>query len=604
MKLIIQVESLYRLGIAEDDIDLVVLDESESILEQFSSGLHGNFNASWAMFENMIKRAKHVVCMDANLENMTVNTMLNIRGEDSAVFHHNTFKNMIEDKYYFTTSQETWLAKLHEYLKNNKKIVIPANSLTLANAVNTSIVKAFPNKRVRIYSSETKNSTKSEHFADVAKHWDGLDVLIYTPTCSAGVSFELEHFDALFGYFTDLSCTVETCRQMLARVRILKSREHHIFISSQIKFHPTDIDEIKNQLRNNRSALFQEHGGPVVPWHYGDYGEILFYESPYFKLWVETIRIRNLSKNNFILRFIQQVRNGGAEISELPALALDEEFKLLFVGSKTENNLYYITRVAESPNITDETAAFLYQKQEAQDDIEPEEKYSLEKYNLLSYYRLPKDQVITPDFVEKYNSPKTKEIFRNLRVFEGYSSVEVALDDLKHRESSYYRSGQEYAHSASSLQASACDHHDLVKSKYSYTRHYIATSLLSLCGLKLFDLTPTNMLLINLEKNRSQIIKRQDEIVREFEIWNTQLSDNEKMIKFINCVLKKMYGIQIRKTTIGLFAAHCLEWDQIHIQFIVSGEPVAIDGPVIATKIMYEKLTGPELINKFRANIC
>jgi hypothetical protein len=32
------------------------------------------------------------------------------------------------------------------------------------------------------------------------------DVLIYSPTITAGVSIEVDHYDELFGFFTDRSC--------------------------------------------------------------------------------------------------------------------------------------------------------------------------------------------------------------------------------------------------------------------------------------------------------------------------------------------------------------------------------------------------------------
>ncbi len=56
-KLIVQVESLYRLEILDgcEPPDLLILDECESIFEQFDSGLlRGNFNACFAKFAWML----------------------------------------------------------------------------------------------------------------------------------------------------------------------------------------------------------------------------------------------------------------------------------------------------------------------------------------------------------------------------------------------------------------------------------------------------------------------------------------------------------------------------------------------------------------------
>lgn len=36
---------------------------------------------------------------------------------------------------------------------------------------------------------------KAEHFKDVHQHWTNYQVILYSPTLTAGVSFELEYFD-------------------------------------------------------------------------------------------------------------------------------------------------------------------------------------------------------------------------------------------------------------------------------------------------------------------------------------------------------------------------------------------------------------------------
>ena len=41
---------------------------------------------------------------------------------------------------------------------------------------------------------------KKEHFKDVEKYWEDCDLLIYTSTLTAGVSFEKVHFDINISY--------------------------------------------------------------------------------------------------------------------------------------------------------------------------------------------------------------------------------------------------------------------------------------------------------------------------------------------------------------------------------------------------------------------
>lgn len=74
---------------------------------------------------------------------------------------------------------------------------------------------------------------------NVNELWSELDVLIYSPTISAGVSFDKLHFDIMFGVICDKSCTERDYHQMLRRVRKIKS--DNILILNYSSF---QIDEL------------------------------------------------------------------------------------------------------------------------------------------------------------------------------------------------------------------------------------------------------------------------------------------------------------------------------------------------------------------------
>ena len=108
---------------------------------------------------------------------------------------------------------------------DGKRIVVVSNSLREAKEIRESLTADFPQKKIELYSSETPQSKKALHFADVEKYWASVDVLMYTPTVSAGVSFEALHFDCMFVNLSDRSCNVETARQMMGRVRQLRDKD-------------------------------------------------------------------------------------------------------------------------------------------------------------------------------------------------------------------------------------------------------------------------------------------------------------------------------------------------------------------------------------------
>ncbi|EXX68840.1 uncharacterized protein OCT59_012826 [Rhizophagus irregularis] len=112
-RVIVQVESLHRIIIPSEHkpIDVLVLDEVESTLAQFSSGLHKHFSSAFAAFKWMLSTARHVVCMDANLGARTIKTLRRMRALPM-LLHWNVFSQAKEDQFYFTTNMGDWIESL------------------------------------------------------------------------------------------------------------------------------------------------------------------------------------------------------------------------------------------------------------------------------------------------------------------------------------------------------------------------------------------------------------------------------------------------------------------------------------------------------------
>lgn len=75
-----------------------------------------------------------------------------------------------------------------------------------------------PDYNVLVYNSRTPEIVRNLHFSDPDKYMIG-DVLIYTPTITAGISIEIVHYDNMYCIFEDQSCNADQCIQMIGRVR-------------------------------------------------------------------------------------------------------------------------------------------------------------------------------------------------------------------------------------------------------------------------------------------------------------------------------------------------------------------------------------------------
>lgn len=564
-RLIVQVESLNRLKMSAhpEPIDLLVLDEVESILAQFNSGLHKHFNAAFAMFQWMIQTAHHVVCMDANLSDRTYNMLMRMRPLHPINFHWNQFARASADIYNFTADQSAWLGKLYELLSAGLKIVLTTNSLTEAKAYEEAIRREFPKKSIMLYSSETSVSEKTRHFEDVHSYWGKLEVLIFTPTCSAGVSFELEHFDTLFGYFCDSSCDVETCRQMIGRVRNLRTHEHYICFRTTKSMLPTTTTDIGKRIRDKRCGLYREVDDTSIQFEYDANGEIRFYESNYYHLWVETIRINNLSKNDFARRFIDQVADTGAQIDLLQStLSLEISSALLLTHREIRKELKETrcNAIATAANIEPEEAAYIREALQSQIEVDPQLRIAYEKYQLCDVYSWH-GRPIDAAFVDAYQGFETRRVYRNLcRITKG-STILESLKLMRNQEFEHYNYIMD---SRTESFEYVNESRDLLRDKttYVFQSHFIAIWLLRICGFTcITDKKHIHEELIEARlRNSIPALKNAiDNIVFEFEIPQPNLdrigreTDRARflsnILRTINAVLRIMYGLQVKRLT-------------------------------------------------------
>jgi len=117
---------------------------------------------------------------------------------------------------------------LYRAIEQDRTVVVPITSANKASEIHKYITEKFPSKWVGYYSSSS--GSKSD-FNNVNEVFVNYDVLIYTPTLTAGVSFDMCHFDVMFCWFDPYSCNAETCVQMMGRIRELKDHEYYIHVT-------------------------------------------------------------------------------------------------------------------------------------------------------------------------------------------------------------------------------------------------------------------------------------------------------------------------------------------------------------------------------------
>lgn len=604
-RLIVQVESLHRLVMETnpEPIDLLILDEVESIFSQFNSGLHRHFNAAFAMFRWLIRYSQFVICMDANLSDRTYHTLMKMRSDYPAHFHWNCYQRAAEDNYYFTGDQGIWLEKMFTRLEEGNKIVVATNSLTEAKSIAKTIGDDHPDKKIALYSSETPASEKQLHFGNVHEYWSKLDVLIYTPTVSAGISFEKEHFDCLFGYFSDMSCDTETARQMLQRVRNFSMNEYNICLRGTPKNLPVKTEDIRQLVYNKRAGLYRKIGDAALQFEYAQDGTLQYYESDYFHLWMETMRIENLSKNDYVQRFIDQVADTGATINLMQTDAKKAALTAIRqrqTNTKMEIKDEHCALVAEAEVLSYEDAQKIREDLSKQIDVSTENRLAYEKWLVCETYDWKKP--VDGEFIKKYSNEDAKRIYRNLKRISEKESINATLNGIKDREAKHYG----YLMNTRSLEKGyITEGKDLQRDKYTYVyqAHSLAIWLLRLCCFQCITDGSKSQLMVMNSRFRDalpSLEKSMPTLSYEFQLSRVSfqriraIADPCKFVmeilKIINAVLRKQYGIEIKRTpkTFKNDTTYHLQWTKIGNLFQYGAEIDPEDErPFILSKLKF-----------------
>ncbi len=430
-RIIIQLESLHRLQINNNPIDLLIMDESESLFEQIDSGLYQSFGKSFAAFQYLIKHSKMVICMDAYLSQRTYNIIRHIRGLNNSVYHANKYKREKDTTLNIYEDYNVWLSKLLTLLKDDKKIAFMCNSKSDAMAIRSVVADKFPDKNIGYYSQdEPPQHVKIKHFSDVDYYWSEYDLLITTPTVSAGVSFEKAHFDYVFGYFTDMSCGAETSMQMIGRIRIIKENSLNIYIKYIQRYsYPTKIEVIKNLVIYRHEIITSDYNYGNLNFEYTDNGTIQIYNTDYFTIWLENTRIANLNKTNYLDNFIRLSKKSGFNIILHPKDDNSPNCGVDIDEIKRDHKLIECEKIASANDIDTDKYTEIQNKLTILKtcvDIEiaklnhvtDNEKHELSKYIFVKKYDIANDEIIkiSTNIVDSYNSTDKYFMYVNLNL--------------------------------------------------------------------------------------------------------------------------------------------------------------------------------------------
>ena len=546
-RIICQVESLQRVELSK--FDLIILDEFEQIIKQFTSS-NSNAYRSYVRYESLLNAASKIVIMDADICNESLISIRRIIGDDRQILlQNNTYTKKFNIEY--TTCEETIRDHMAYSLYNNKKIIIATNVNKYRDNELVEYLKKcrYPlhhrgwskeehlrrckesEPKILLYTEETlsKQNVK-DTLTDVNSTWVNYDVVIYSPSIQSGVSFEKEHFDEVYGIFTNNTNSYLDCSQMLHRVRCLatadngtktKPNYHVCIIEKFYGYKPIKIEEIEKYIEYERSDIILPSSVGRKESLEGEKTKLTYINKDNFYYdYIESLRKKHISETLFMSSLIGREYAAGGIPSVMEYMDIEdvkEYKKVRKAGVQTE-------KLKESSTLSN----VIIDKCKSREEMKV-----LELRKLYNYYGPTGEHGCNHWFVQ-YNDTKAKNAFLQL------SYMCEGLDELKARQFATREGNIETDNDTTYT--------------YVYRKHKVIQMMLEAIGFDdIFDdkkykiNDDFNEMLIELEK---YINKTSDKIAQLFNKDKRRCQVNNldltKMIKWLNPVLISTYGASIK----------------------------------------------------------
>lgn len=241
--------------------DIVIMDESESILSHLSSKTIADKRlAIFTIFKDLVRRANTLIAADADMDERTLSFLRRFRRlrheSHSVEYHRNPFL-VREVQYLDYKFLSTWRDKLRElFLDQKSRIFIATNNKKMLRSLERFLKEELnrragealaarrddPESRwyialaedpaaIKIITGDIDGMTKTRMAEECNHQWSQSFVLGITPVVGAGISFdEMDFFHEAFLYASPSSACPRALNQLLGRVRYLKRNKVHVFI--------------------------------------------------------------------------------------------------------------------------------------------------------------------------------------------------------------------------------------------------------------------------------------------------------------------------------------------------------------------------------------
>jgi hypothetical protein len=244
-RIVVCLDSLAR--IHTSNFDYVIVDETTSVIKHFNSQHMASTGTICSRFELLAIQAKRVYFLDAVIDTTSTVAVVDylarfkctdvywiwnqyVRPSNREV---TLIKGPMGTPKHLTTSTIIYAAtqEIIQLLKEGSNVVVPSSTASYTKFLKKVLLQELPDVPVKVYNSDEP----SVQLANIHTEWPKYRCLVYSPTISAGVSYEGKHFDYLVAVLCNSRFTppVDEALQQLWRVRNLNKGGMTIYLSDR-----------------------------------------------------------------------------------------------------------------------------------------------------------------------------------------------------------------------------------------------------------------------------------------------------------------------------------------------------------------------------------
>src|SRR3569623_1266157 len=392
-------------------IDFLVIDESEQVLGHFLGQTikEADRLSLFATFRQLVRGAKRVVALDADLGWLTFETLSKMASEpdgsyvpkQSALFLN---ERLVDTEVEVNGTTQQLIGEHQAWARSGRRLFVPSNSKRLLSKLYHGFAKDSPSVRCLLVTSDTTGETEVKEFIRNPKE-EALkyDVIFASPTLGTGIDITFEGnqslIDGFFGFFETSVSTHFVIDQQIWRVRHPKCVKVWI---SPAEFHfDTSRDVIRSDLQ--RQNLFTR-----VLSHYDDGGQPVYHTGDRLIDMAALVRSQQVaSKNRLKKNFIAMKQAHGHKIRHVSKDAQTHENGVAFDKKATEiEDKFYCASILNAGRLTPDEFDELDAREKGKNkterkdkasrggrgDVSQTEKFALERYRMERFYRRPVDK--------------------------------------------------------------------------------------------------------------------------------------------------------------------------------------------------------------------